>query len=105
MIKSARIQFDKLKGETPKAYLISLMNEQHWIPKSMCRDFVLNKKLGGNVVLPAFILDRMFEININDNCPDFITPTWVVEKHQPPVITVFETKDIPSLNKDYEPTS
>lgn len=85
MIKSARIKFDKLLGETPRAYLIRIGSGQHWIPKSMCRDFITNKKLGGNVVLPTFIINRIFDVDINDtdSFPCDLTPTWIVEHHTP----------------------
>lgn len=99
MIKAAMIRFDKLMGETPKAYLIKVLNEQHWIPKSMCRSFIINKKLGGNVVLPTFIIDRLIGGDINEDCPDFITPTWIVEHHTPTLITPLQNNTIPCLKK------
>lgn len=81
------IQFNKLMGETPKAYLIKIHNNEFWIPKSCCRNFVLNKKLGGNVSLPAFILNKMLVADINESeiedLPFSITPTWVIEHHTP----------------------
>jgi len=85
IIKSAMLRFDKLLGETPKAYLIKYHNEPHWIPKSLCRDFITNKKLGGNVVLPTFIINKIIGTNIeNVDLPLYgITPHWVVEHHEP----------------------
>lgn len=85
MIKSAMIRFDKLLGETPRAYLIKYRNEQHWIPKSLCRNFITNKKLGGNVVLPTFIINRIINTDIeNIDLHSYgITPHWVVEHHTP----------------------
>jgi hypothetical protein len=99
MIKSAMLRFDKLLGETPKAYLIKICNQQHWIPKSLCKSFITNKKLGGNVVLPTFLIDRMLEIDINAACPSFITPTWIVEKHTPDKINPVESNHIQELKK------
>ncbi len=101
MIKSARIKFDKLKGETPKAFLIQIHNEEHWIPKSMCRRFTTNKKLGGHVELPAFIINRMFDIDINEmeDLPDNIKPTWIVEKHEPTKIEPLENNTIKELKR------
>lgn len=83
MIKSARIKFDKLLGETPKACLILTQGKEHWIPKSLCRKFTLNNKLGGNVVLPTFIINKMFDIDINKNDYDFIAADYVVEHRRP----------------------
>jgi len=101
VIKSARIKFDKLKGETPKAFLIQIHNEEHWIPKSMCRRFTTNKKLGGHVELPAFIINRMFDIDINEmeDLPDNIKPTWIVEKHEPTKIEPLENNTIKELKR------
>lgn len=99
MIKSAMIRFDKLLGETPKAYLIKVCNKQHWISKSMCRNFITNKKLGGNVVLPTFIIDRIIDGDINEYCPSYITPTWVVEHHTPDRVEPLENNTIKRLKK------
>lgn len=83
MIKTAFLKFDKLLGETPKAYLIKVNNKEHWVPKSQCRSFTTNQKLGGHVTLPAFILNRMFDFNIDEatSMPADIRPVWVVEHH------------------------
>lgn len=83
MIKSARIKFDKLLGETPRAYFIKFNGKQVWIPKSMSRNFITNKKLGGNVVLPAFILNDILGFDINERETDLIEPTYIVTKHTP----------------------
>lgn len=85
MIREAMIKFDKLLGETPKAYLIKFLNEQHWIPKSKCKNFTTNQKLGGHVTLPAWIINRMLDTDINQSQEyhNHITPTWVVEHHVP----------------------
>lgn len=101
MIKSARIKFDKLKGETPKAFLIQINREEHWIPKSMCKRFTTNNKLGGHVELPAFIINRMFDIDINeiDDLPDNIKPTWIVEHHEPKKIEPLENNTINELKR------
>lgn len=85
MIISATIRFDKLLGETPKACLVKVYNNQYWIPKSLCRNFIINKKLGGSVVLPTFVINRMLSLDINhiDSLPSFITPYCEVEYHLP----------------------
>lgn len=93
------IRFDKLMGETPKAYLIKIYNEQHWVPKSLCKNFITNKKLGGNVVLPTFLIDKIIDGNINESCPNFITPTWIVEHHTPQRIEPVESNTIKELKR------
>ena len=101
MIRNARIKFDKLKGETPKAFLIQIYNEEHWIPKSQCRSFTTNNKLGGHVELPAFIINRMFDIDINEmeELPDNIKPTWIVEHHEPTKLEPLQNNTIKELKK------
>ena len=93
------LRFDKLLGETPKAYLIKIHHQQHWVPKSLCRNFITNKKLGGNVVLPTFLIDRMLEVDINESCPDFITPHWIVERHIPEKVEPISDNTIKRLKK------
>lgn len=101
LIKNARIKFEKLKGETPKAFLIQIDRVEHWIPKSQCRSFTTNKKLGGHVELPAFIINRMFDIDINEmeELPDNIKPTYIVEKHEPIKIDPLENNTIKELKR------
>ena len=85
MIKSARIKFDKALGETPKAILIRIKGAQHWIPKSLCENFTTNKKLGGHVILPTFIINQIIDDDINkmEYLPEHIKPTWTVDHHTP----------------------
>jgi hypothetical protein len=99
MIKAARIKFDKLKGETPKAYLIQIEGVEHWIPKSQCCRFTTNNKLGGNVEISTFIINRMFDIDINIDCPDFIKPTWIVANHTPEKLEPLQDNTIQDLKR------
>ena len=99
MIKSARIKFEKLKGETPKAFLIQVIRDEFWIPKSLSRNFILNKKLGGHVELPTFIINKMFDIDINIDCPDFVKPTWIVEHHTPEKKELIQDNTIEELKR------
>lgn len=101
MIKSARIKFDKLNGETPKAFLIQIHNEEYWIPKSMCRRLTINKKLGGHVELPTFIINKMFNLDINEmeDLPDNIKPTWIVKHHEPTKKNPLENNTIQELKR------
>ncbi len=101
MIKNARIKFDKFLGETPRACLIRIHGDEHWIPKSQCRRFTTNNKLGGHVELPAFIINRMFDIDINEmeELPDNIKPTYIVEKHEPTILEPLENNTIKELKR------
>ena len=101
MIKAARIKFEKLKGETPKAFLIQVNGTEHWIPKSQCRKFTTNQKLGGHVELPTFILNRMLDIDLNEieDLPENIKPTYVVTKHEPARFEPLENNTIKRLKK------
>lgn len=93
VIKSARIKFEKLMAETPKAFLISVKGKEYWIPKSQSKKMIVNKKLGGNVVLPSFVLNAIIGVDINEvDCSDFIIPEWVVKHHEPKKITVNEVR-------------
>ena len=85
MIKTARIKFDKLMGETSKACLLKIHNKEHWVPKSLCENFTLNKKLGGNVILPVFIINRIFDTDINESeeYHHFIKPVKTYIHHKP----------------------
>ncbi len=53
------LRFDKWLHSTEKAHLIRIHNSEHWLPKKLCRNFVLNQKLGGNVSVPAFLYERI----------------------------------------------
>lgn len=59
MIKSVRIKFDKLYHDTGRAILICINGSEHWIPKKLCRNLIVNNKLGGNVCIPAFFYEKM----------------------------------------------
>lgn len=59
-IKSVKIKFDKLKGETAKAVLLQFGNTEHWFPKRFCFQFITNKKLGGNCIIPTWLYIEKF---------------------------------------------
>lgn len=60
MIKSVLLRFDKHLHSTDRAHLIRVGITEYWIPKKLCHRFITNKKLGGNVVIPTFLYERMF---------------------------------------------
>lgn len=90
MVKSAKLQFDKLLHETLKAYLIRVGYSEHWLPKKLCRNLVVNNKLGGNIIIPAFKykeitgidLDELEESELN-GIADYIITTHVPVRIEP----------------------
>lgn len=101
MIRSAKINFEKALGETPKAVLILVNGKEHWLPKSMCESFHTNNQLKGSVILPTFLINKMFDIDINEmeDLPDNIKPTYIVEKHEPTKIDPLENNTIKELKR------
>ncbi|WP_220761706.1 hypothetical protein [Flavobacterium sp. UMI-01] len=95
------IRFDKLLGETPKAFLLLFRDGERWVPKSQCKRFITNKKLGGNVILPTFIINDIVGHDINEKGFDetLITPDWVVEHHTPDRVEPKENNTIKRLKK------
>jgi len=69
MIKSVRIKFEKILCDTGKAILIRVDGIEHWIPKKLCRNLIINSKLGGNVCVPVFKAEEL-GLNIDDCKPD-----------------------------------
>ena len=55
-----RIKFDKAKGETVKAVLLQFGMTEHWFPKRFCWNFITNKKLGGNCIIPIWLYEEKF---------------------------------------------
>lgn len=86
MIKSVRIQFDKLLHDTGKAILIRIYGNEHWIPKKLCRNLIINKKLGGNVCIPTFfaekmgvvVTDEIADVEIIHHIPEKINKTEII---------------------------
>jgi len=78
-IKSVRLKFSKLLGETAKAIHFYLYDDSmHWIPKKLCRKLVVNKKLGGHVCIPTFWYEKMM-----DEKPTMDIADTVVIHHTP----------------------
>ena len=67
MITRVRIKFDKLVGETKRAYLLRFGNEEIWFPIKMCRNFITNRKLGGNMVVPVWLYKEKFGHDPNES--------------------------------------
>jgi hypothetical protein len=54
-----RITFDKILHDTGKALLVRIGSKEHWIPKKLCKNILLNKKLSGSVLIPIFLAKKM----------------------------------------------
>jgi hypothetical protein len=80
-IKSIMLRFDKFLHATEKAYLIRIGPAEHWLPKKLCRNFITNKKLGGNVSIPPFLYERITGESIDD--APLADADYIVEKHKP----------------------
>ena len=57
-IKSVRIKFKEFLYETEKAILVDYRNKEVWFPKKFCWNLIVNKKMGGNMVVSTFILEK-----------------------------------------------
>jgi hypothetical protein len=86
MITSVLLRFDKYLHETERAYLIRVGNTEHWLPKKLCRKFITNKKLGGNVTIPSFLYER-----ITGEQPIEEDAETIIEKHVPKQIEPTDT--------------
>jgi hypothetical protein len=78
MIAKAYVRFDKLKGETGKAVLLQIGYTEYWFPKKLCFNFILNKKLGGNMSIPTWLYENIF-----GQSPSEDEATEIVVKHIP----------------------
>lgn len=58
-IKSVRISFEQYLYSTEKAILILYCSKEHWIPKQLCKNLVVNKKMKGHVSIPSFFYEKM----------------------------------------------
>lgn len=87
MITKAYIKFDKVKGETDKAFLLQIGLEEHWFPKKLCFNFITNKKLGGNMSVPTWLYEKVF-----GQAPSEDDATEIVIKHVPEPITPIQSE-------------
>ena len=91
-IKSVRVKFEKLKGETPKAFLLQVNGKEHWFPRKLCFNFILNKKLGGNMNIPAWLYTEKF-----GEAPSLEDAAVIIETHVPTRIEPINPKPDASL--------
>lgn len=81
MIKSVRLEFDKLYSETQKAYLIRVGYSEHWLPKKLCRNLRVFKKLNGCVDIPTFLYEKITGIKEAEISED--EASVIVDVHKP----------------------
>lgn len=93
MVKSVFVRFDKLLHSTPRAHLVKIGEKEHWLPKKLCRKLTVNKKLGGNVRIPAFLYERM-GYKVTEEVADV-----TVEHHIPEAIMAIKPIVDPELLK------
>lgn len=89
-INRVMLRFDKFLHATERAYLIRIGCLEHWIPKKLCRNFITNNKLGGNVSIPTFLYEKITGVEAEDipiGDADFI-----IEKHVPEKIDATKTE-------------
>ncbi|SHF49146.1 hypothetical protein [Dysgonomonas macrotermitis] len=94
METKVRIKFDKLYGETIRAYLIYFNEKEIWLPKKLCRNFTLNKKLGGHVVIPVWLYREKLGCDPEPDEYDTIVTRHVPDKQSP-----VSDNSIPDLEK------
>jgi hypothetical protein len=81
-ITNITLKFDKLYRDTGRAILVLYCNKEHWIPRKLCRNLVVNKKLGGHVSIPTFFYEKM-GYTASDEIADTIVEHHVPEKLTP----------------------
>ena len=92
MITKVRVKFDKLLGETPRAYLLKFGNLEIWFPARFCWQFTTNRKLGGNMIIPTWLYKEKFGCE-----PDESEAETIVEHHKPEKKEAIESNEINEL--------
>ena len=95
MITNVCIKFDKLLGETPRAYLLKIANKEMWFPSQFCWQFTTNKKLGGHTIIPTWLYIEKFGCE-----PDEIEAETIIEKHIPNKVEAKENNEIKELKNE-----
>jgi len=78
MIVKVFVRFDKMHGETPRAFLLLVEGQEIWFPRRFCYNFILNKKLGGNMEIPTWLYREKFGRE-----PDEEDATLIVKHYKP----------------------
>lgn len=94
MIERVLVRFEKYYGETPYAFLVLIGNKEYWFPWSKIRNFILNKKLGGNFECPCWLYKEKFGEEPHESLF-----TLKIEKHIPEKLNPVENNTIKELKK------
>ena len=91
-IATVMIKFEKLRGETSRAVLLLINGVEYWFPKRFCSNFILNKKLGGNMIIPSWLYREKFGCE-----PNIEYAETIIEKHKPNKIKNINVEPIKEL--------
>lgn len=94
MYNQIMVRFTKMQAETSKAILVKIFHEEYWFPKRFCRNFTLNKKLGGHITIPEWLYREKFNAD-----PPEEDVVFKVEKHVPEKIDPIADNTIQKLKK------
>lgn len=94
MNNQVMVRFTKMQAETDKAILVKIFQTQYWFPKRFCRNFTLNKKLGGHITIPEWLYIEKF-----GHEPPEEDITFKVEHHVPEKKRPVENNTIKDLKK------
>lgn len=83
MITKVFVRFEKLRGETPLALLLLIEGVEYWFPKRFCWNFITNKKLGGNMVIPTWLYKEKFKCEPPDDDASETIEKHIPEKKEP----------------------
>lgn len=85
-IKSVTLEFQRFYHDSGRAILIGYNNNKYWIPKSLCRNLEVYKKLNGKVSIPSFKFEEITGV-----APEISDADYIVEKHIPVKIEITNT--------------
>jgi hypothetical protein len=99
VVKSIRVNFDKLLATTAKAYLIKINGSEHWIPISTVRNMSTKNNLSGKAEIATFIYEKIFDCNVSEMTDEEKRSigSWIVEKHTPRKID-FNPNNLPDAS-------
>jgi hypothetical protein len=84
MVTKVFVRFDKLIGRSPKgAYLLKIDGTEMWFPFQCCYNFILNSKLGGNMVIPVWLYKEKFGCEPPDEDAAVTIERHVPERKEP----------------------
>ena len=109
-IKSVKLRFNKWKHSTQKAHLLVYKGKEVWLPKKLCRDFLI----AGNdqhawATIPSFVFEKITGHNIDEIANEIGTLDLkesfgaiihtVITHHKPTPVAPVENNFIQELKK------